>query len=90
VRDEADYKRIVGKQVIPVCHRRLLKAEPIKNQAKFFKLIAVLIKRCKENINLARGQMKDTMVGYMKQVRDQEVLHKLHHIIVLVDTAEDY
>ena len=34
--------------------------------------------------------MKDTMVGYMKQVRDQEVLHKLHHIIVLVDTAEDY
>ena len=75
---------------MPVCHRRLLKEQPIKNQAKFFKLIGVLIKRCKDNIALARGQMKDTLLAYMKGVSNQEIVHKIHHIIVLVDTFEDY
>lgn len=33
-------------------------------EQKFFKMLGILIKRCSENINMAKGDMKDRMFRY--------------------------
>ena len=97
VRDEADYKRIVGKKVIPVCQRRLLKAKDASQSSpeatiKFFKMISVLVKKCKDNIYLVRGGMKELMQTYMKRLSrsEERLAHKIHHILAVVETFEEY
>jgi hypothetical protein len=84
IKDEPDYKRIIGKKLMPLCHQRLaLQTGQIIFQSeqaemKFFTMLSVLIKRCKENIYLARGDMKDRMFKYMSMIaRDQRVKAKI-------------
>ena len=74
VREESDYKRIVGRKVLPICNERLEKIAEFKFskvgdsspcEVKFFKLMSVLIKNSKENIYLMRG-MKKSLNNYLK------------------------
>jgi hypothetical protein len=80
VREESDYKRIVGRKVLPVCNERLERIAEFKFskvgdtshcEIKFFKLMSVLIKKCKENNYLMRG-MKKTLNNYLKSGYVQE------------------
>ena len=71
IKDEQDYKRIIGKKLIPICHAKLqmqtgrvIFSGESNCEQKFFKMLAILIKRCNENISMARGDMKDRMFRY--------------------------
>ena len=67
-REETDYKRIVGKRSLPVLSERLnnINEFPLQGQIelKFFKMISVLTKGCKENIFTVKG-MKEKLTNYM-------------------------
>jgi hypothetical protein len=58
-RDDPECKRLLGKRVLPVCHRKL--GGPLRNGAKLFKLIATLVKRCKDNISIVKGGMREAL-----------------------------
>mmetsp|Transcript_8002 Transcript_8002/g.7499 ORF Transcript_8002/g.7499 Transcript_8002/m.7499 type:complete len:132 (+) Transcript_8002:2096-2491(+) len=63
-REESDYKRIIGKKMLPVINERLENAQEhpfskpggfTQTEVKFFKLVSVLIKNCKENIFIMKS-----------------------------------
>jgi hypothetical protein len=99
IREEVDYKRIVGRKMVPLCASRLARIQEVPFQSphaemKFFKMVSVLCKKCKDNIYMMRGgggsSMRDSLQYYMQRVaRDIRVKNKIHHIIVLVDTFEE-
>ena len=97
IKDEQDYKRIIGKKLIPICHAKLqlqtgraaFSGESNCEQ-KFFKMLAILIKRCSENISMAKGDMKDRMFRYRNMgTKDQWVRGKIDHIIQMIDNFDD-
>ncbi|TNV85265.1 hypothetical protein FGO68_gene15236 [Halteria grandinella] len=95
IREEVDYKRILGRKLLPLCAHRLSHIQEIPFQSpqcetKFIKMLSVLTKKCKENIYMVRGPMRDSLQYYMQRVaRDVRVKNKVHHIIVLCDTFEE-
>ncbi len=85
IKDEQDYKRIIGKKLISICHNKLqmqtgrevFSGNGICEQ-KFFKMLAILLKRCSENINMAKGDMKDRLFRYRNMgTKDQWVRGKI-------------
>ncbi len=55
-------------------------------EQKFFKMLAILLKRCNENINMMKGDMKDRIFRYRNMAtKDQWVRNKIDHILHLVD-----
>ena len=95
IREEAEYKRIIGKKLIPLCSKRLAKAAEIPFtssacEAKFFKMLGVLIKKCKDNIYLVRGGMKDRLQQYKNSLaKDPKLKKKIGMIITAVDEFEE-
>jgi hypothetical protein len=69
IREESDYKRIIGKKLLPFLNERITKCYEYslvgQREVKFFKLISVLIKNCKENIFLVKG-MKEGLRKYIE------------------------
>ena len=56
---------------------------------KFFKMISVLVKGCKDNIFIVRG-MKDKMTTYLSQhAKDARIKNKIFHIVQIVENYED-
>jgi len=91
IKDEQDYKRIIGKKLLSICHAKLQiqTGREVLNsncEQKFFKMLAILLKRCNENINMMKGDMKDRMFRYRNMAtKDQWVRNKIDHILHLVD-----
>ena len=84
-RDDPECKRLLGKRVLPVCHRKL--GGPLRNGAKLFKLIATLVKRCKDNISIVKGGMREALEQH---ARDPALANRVQQIIAVMDTFEDY
>jgi len=96
IREEVDYKRILGRKLLPLIAHRLshIQAIPFQSaqcETKFVKMLSVLTKKCKENMYMVKGgPMRDSLQYYMQRVaRDVRVKNKLHHIIVMCDTFEE-
>ena len=93
VREESDYKRIIGKKVLPVCDERLGRLVDCALQenieVKFFKMISVLIKNCKENIYIVKG-MKEKLTRYLSDyAKELRIKNKIFHIIAVVENYEE-
>eukprot|EP00347_Sterkiella_histriomuscorum_P016136 403354352 len=93
VREESDYKRIIGKRVLPICNERLMRNNeiPLMNtiELKFFKMMSVLVKNCKENIYIVKG-MKDKLTNYLSNdAKELRIKNKIYHIISVVESFDE-
>ena len=93
IREESDYKRIIGKKLFPILNERLIRNSemPLQGQIelKFFKMISVLVKNCKENIYVVKG-MKDKLTHYLSQeAKEIRIKNKIYHIIQVVEGFEE-
>lgn len=95
VREEAEYKRIIGKKLLPLCNQRLQSAKEVpfcssQCELKFFKMLSVLIKKSKDNIILARGSLKENINRYMVGIaKDARLKNKIYHIVAVIDTFDE-
>ncbi|CDW74435.1 arm repeat protein [Stylonychia lemnae] len=93
VREENDYKRIIGKKVLPICNERLQRNSEIpltgSMELKFFKMMSVLVKNCKENIYIVKG-MKDRLTNYLSNdAKELRIKNKIYHIISVVESFDE-
>lgn len=93
VREETDYKRIIGKKLLPIANERLSRTDenPLQSQIelKFFKMLSVLTKNCKENIYIVKG-MKEKLTNYLsKEAKELRIKNKIFHIVSLVENYEE-
>lgn len=58
-------------------------------ELKFFKMISVLVKNCKENIYIVKG-MKDKLTNYLSNdAKETRIKNKIYHIISVVESFDE-
>jgi c-di-AMP phosphodiesterase-like protein len=91
IREESDYKRIIGKRLLPILNERLynIQDHPLVGpcELKFFKMLSVLTKNCKENIYIVKS-MKEGLTKYSMQ-RNGEIRIK-NKIVSIVKMVEEF
>ena len=81
---------------MPICHDKLqlqtgkqvFASGNVEN--KFFKMLHMLLKRCSDNINMAKGEMKDRLYKYKVMVsKDQGVVMKIEQMLKMIDNFDE-
>lgn len=79
--------------MLTICNDRLGKTLDFPLQGnielKFFKMISVLVKNCKENIYIVKG-MKEKLRTYLSlEAKELRIKNKVFHIISVVESYDE-
>jgi hypothetical protein len=53
-------------------------------------MLLMLLKRCGDNINMAKGEMKDRLFKYKVMVtKDKGIVMKIEHMLKIIENFDD-